>query len=105
MDDLCGSIIDGRFREQKVGRSRVTCIVSKATDCFMDQVPLLASTIKIKYFMRDYFPLPSFTHNLTFHLTLSLFLSPSVPPEEVWSSQAHLPGGGMWNCGLSPEFT
>ena len=39
--------------------------------------------------------------------TLTFFPSslPSVPTEEVWSSQARLPGGGVWDGRLPPEFT
>lgn len=29
----------------------------------------------------------------------------SVPTEAMWSSQAHLPGGGVWVGCLPPEFT
>lgn len=45
------------------------------------------------------------SHCLYPTLTFVLSFLPSVPTEEVWSPQARLPGGGVWDGRLPPEFT
>lgn len=77
MDDLCGSIIDGRFREQKVSTSLTHPSAQVVDGQYLLQV-----------------------FEILFYL-----LSNAVSSEEMWPPSAHLPGGGMRLLCCSPEYT